>query len=171
MYDYTRLPGLVHLRFGLSCHRAGVDVDFVFLPYQCTPALMRIRYNMRSTGRCDRNQVPRRILIQPDPLPSRPAGCADRCELTHRRLNMIDSEVPVILISHYPGLYDLVDLPVIPRLSLRCAIRQSENYPRIVSYSEKILPEIGTAESHSGLKRCAKSASNASRCDSILRKK
>jgi 3',5'-cyclic AMP phosphodiesterase CpdA len=41
-------------------------------------------------------------LLHPDPYPSREDWCRARTELTERRLNACDRDLPVILVNHFP---------------------------------------------------------------------
>lgn len=68
-------------------------------------------------------------LLHPDPFPSREAWCASRCELTASRLAALPAGLPLILISHFPLRRDLAVLPRIPRFSLWCGTRRTEDWP------------------------------------------
>ncbi|MCW5848830.1 MAG: metallophosphoesterase [Anaerolineae bacterium] len=67
-------------------------------------------------------------LLYPDPYPSRAAWCAARCQATLRRLRQAASLAPLVLINHYPLRQDLAYLPRIPRFSLWCGTRLTEDW-------------------------------------------
>lgn len=68
------------------------------------------------------------LLLHPDPYPSRPAWCAARCDYTERRLEEASRQAPLVLINHFPPRQDLVRLPSIPRFSLWCGSRRTEDW-------------------------------------------
>ncbi len=69
-------------------------------------------------------------LLHPDPFPSREAWCQARCELTEARLErarVLDAH-PMVLINHFPLLRDHAVLPRIPRFSIWCGTRRTEDW-------------------------------------------
>lgn len=69
------------------------------------------------------------FLLHPDPYPSRQAWCEVRCRYTEERL--VETAVApnqIILINHFPLRYDLVHLWRIPRFSLWCGTRLTEDW-------------------------------------------
>jgi predicted phosphodiesterase len=66
--------------------------------------------------------------LHPDPYPSRQAWCEARCQLTAARLAEVPVEYPLVLINHFPLRQDLVRLSTIPRFSLWCGTRHTENW-------------------------------------------
>lgn len=68
-------------------------------------------------------------FIHPDPYPSIEAWCASRIETTQARL---DTEIPkdhqVVFINHYPLRQDLVRLFKIPRFSIWCGTKATEQW-------------------------------------------
>ena len=68
------------------------------------------------------------ILLHPDPHPSRAAWCAERCRLTEERLAQPASEEPLVLVNHFPLRYDLLTLRRIPRFSIWCGTRKTEDW-------------------------------------------
>jgi 3',5'-cyclic AMP phosphodiesterase CpdA len=68
------------------------------------------------------------LYLYSDPYPSRQAWCEARCGLTEARLAEVPAEHPLVLINHFPLRRDLVRLPTIPRFSLWCGTRLSENW-------------------------------------------
>jgi 3',5'-cyclic AMP phosphodiesterase CpdA len=67
-------------------------------------------------------------LLFPDPYPSRSAWCAARCAYTERRLQEAATQAPLVLINHFPLRRDMVQLARIPRFSLWCGTRCTENW-------------------------------------------
>jgi 3',5'-cyclic AMP phosphodiesterase CpdA len=68
------------------------------------------------------------VLLHPDPYPSREAWCAARCDATEARLAAIDPAFQTVLINHFPLRYDLAQLPLIPRFTLWCGTRRTEDW-------------------------------------------
>lgn len=69
-------------------------------------------------------------LLHPDPYPSRAAWCRARCEATEKRLQAELSSTPVVFINHFPMRQTLVRLAKIPRFSLWCGTRQTDDWHR-----------------------------------------
>lgn len=67
------------------------------------------------------------LLLHPDPYPSREAWCAARCAYTAARLQAV-AGTPLIIINHFPLRQDLAVLPRIPRFSLWCGTRQTDDW-------------------------------------------
>lgn len=70
------------------------------------------------------------VLLYPDPYPSRTDWCSARCAATEKRLREEVSNVPVVFINHFPLRQTLVRLPKIPRFSLWCGTRLTEDWHR-----------------------------------------
>ena len=67
-------------------------------------------------------------LLHPDPFPGRAAWCAARCAGTEARLEACPSEVPKVLINHYPLEEALAVLPRIPRFTPWCGTRRTRGW-------------------------------------------
>ena len=67
-------------------------------------------------------------LLYSDPYPSRADWCRARCALTEKRLQEATGNIPMILINHFPLRQGLVRLTRIPRFSLWCGTRQTEDW-------------------------------------------
>jgi len=67
------------------------------------------------------------IFLQPDPYPTREAWCAARCEATARRLDALGDK-PTILINHFPLRQAHARLPLVPRFSIWCGTRRTEDW-------------------------------------------
>lgn len=68
------------------------------------------------------------VLLHPDPYSSRIAWCQARCRYSEQRLREAALQGPLVLINHYPLRQDLLRLHRIPRFSLWCGTRQTENW-------------------------------------------
>lgn len=68
------------------------------------------------------------VLLHPDPYPTRSAWCQARCQYSEQRLKAVASDIPLILINHFPLRRDLAILPRIPRFSIWCGTRQTEDW-------------------------------------------
>jgi predicted phosphodiesterase len=66
--------------------------------------------------------------LHADPLASKQAWCAARLGDAERRLAQITTRT--VLINHFPLRYDLVFLPMIPRFSIWCGTRATEDWHR-----------------------------------------
>lgn len=70
------------------------------------------------------------VVLHPDPYESRAAWCAARCDETERRLEraVAEHDCPLVLINHFPLRRELAVLPRIPRFSVWCGTRRSEDW-------------------------------------------
>lgn len=68
------------------------------------------------------------FLLHPDPFTSRQEWCAIRCRYTEKRLEEAAEQGSLILASHFPLRYDLVKIPRIPRFSLWCGTKRTEDW-------------------------------------------
>jgi hypothetical protein len=68
------------------------------------------------------------VVLHPDPFPTREAWCAARCDATEARLAAIDSTYRTVLVNHFPLRYDLATLPLVPRFSLWCGTRRTDDW-------------------------------------------
>jgi hypothetical protein len=68
------------------------------------------------------------VLLHPDPYGGIAEWCRARCELTERRLKTFRNDLPTVLINHFPLREDLAKLPRIPRFSLWCGTRRTEDW-------------------------------------------
>jgi len=70
------------------------------------------------------------VLLHPDPYPSRQAWCAARVAAAEPRLAAAAKRAPLVLINHFPLRRDLAVLPRIPRFSIWCGTRATEDWHR-----------------------------------------
>jgi predicted phosphodiesterase len=68
------------------------------------------------------------VLLHSDPYPSKPAWCAARCRLSEARLAAAAAQASLVIVNHYPLRYDLAVLPRIPRFSIWCGTRETEDW-------------------------------------------
>lgn len=68
------------------------------------------------------------LLLHPDPYADRIEWCKARCEMTERRLTAFRNDLPTVLINHFPLREDLAILPRIPRFSIWCGTRRTEDW-------------------------------------------
>ena len=67
-------------------------------------------------------------LLSPDPYETRAAWCHERVRVTRARLDAIAPDRPTVLVSHFPLRYDLARPPRIPRFSIWCGTRLTEDW-------------------------------------------
>ncbi|MEX2272827.1 MAG: metallophosphoesterase [Vicinamibacterales bacterium] len=67
-------------------------------------------------------------LLSPDPFVSRAAWCHERVRATEARLDALPTDRPTVLVSHFPLRYDLARPPRIPRFSIWCGTRRTEDW-------------------------------------------
>jgi predicted phosphodiesterase len=68
------------------------------------------------------------VLLHADPYPGKAEWCAARCRLTEPRLAAAACQAPLVLINHFPLRRDLAVLPRIPRFSIWCGTRATEDW-------------------------------------------
>jgi 3',5'-cyclic AMP phosphodiesterase CpdA len=70
------------------------------------------------------------VVLHADPYRTRPEWCQARCQYTERRLREAPSTSHLVLINHFPLRQDLVRLVRIPRFSIWCGTRNTEDWHR-----------------------------------------
>ncbi|HEX5720995.1 MAG TPA: metallophosphoesterase [Thermoanaerobaculia bacterium] len=68
------------------------------------------------------------VLLHPDPHPSRQAWCEQRVKATEPRLAEAAARAPLVIVNHFPLRRDLAILPRIPRFSIWCGTRLTEDW-------------------------------------------
>jgi len=66
--------------------------------------------------------------LHPDPYESRRAWCHARCDDAEKRLEEASLVHPVVLVNHFPMRQELVRLWRIPRFSLWCGTKRTEDW-------------------------------------------
>ncbi len=67
-------------------------------------------------------------FLDPAPHDSIEAWCVARCEQAEERLLRETAALPVVLINHFPLRQELVRLPRIPRFSIWCGTKRTEDW-------------------------------------------
>lgn len=67
-------------------------------------------------------------VLHPDPYPTRQAWCEARCALTEARLASLPPDVSTILVNHFPLRREHAFLPRVPRFSIWCGTRRTEDW-------------------------------------------
>ena len=68
-------------------------------------------------------------FLHPDPYRSREAWCDERVSVTERRLAAaMATRIPIVLVNHFPLRRDLASTPLIPRFSVWCGTRRTEQW-------------------------------------------
>ncbi len=98
--------------------------DYSFRPPEVPPE-GAVRWAMEAGLLCTDE-----ALLHPDPYPSREAWCDARIRLSEERLAAIPERFQTVLINHFPLRAELVRIPRIPRFSIWCGTRRTENWHR-----------------------------------------
>lgn len=69
-------------------------------------------------------------LLHTPPYETKAAWCANRCAYTEKRLQEASMHGPLVLINHFPLREDLIRLRRIPRFSIWCGTRRTEDWHR-----------------------------------------
>lgn len=67
-------------------------------------------------------------MLHPDPHPSRADWCAARLAATEPRLAAASSRHPLVIVNHFPLRRDQLRLRRIPRFSIWCGTRRTEDW-------------------------------------------
>jgi predicted phosphodiesterase len=68
------------------------------------------------------------VLLHSDPYADRIEWCHARYDMTQQRLKSHRNDLPTVLINHFPLREDLAILPRIPRFSIWCGTRRTEDW-------------------------------------------
>jgi predicted phosphodiesterase len=98
--------------------------DYTFRP-DSVPVQDAVKWAMESGLLCTDEAV-----LHPDPYPSRAEWCAARCEQTLQRLEAVPADCATILINHFPLRQHHARLPRIPRFSIWCGTRRTDDWHR-----------------------------------------
>lgn len=69
-------------------------------------------------------------LLSPHPFPSRVAWCTARLAETEARLSAIPADTRIILVNHWPLRREDAVVPRVPRFSIWCGTRRTEDWLR-----------------------------------------
>ncbi|MEX6507229.1 metallophosphoesterase [Jiella sp. M17.18] len=67
-------------------------------------------------------------FLAPDPHASRSDWCTARLAETQARLDALDDELPTVLVNHWPLREELAKPPRIPRFSIWCGTKETEDW-------------------------------------------
>lgn len=67
-------------------------------------------------------------LLDPHPFGSRSDWCVARCAFTEERLAEASRRLPLVIVNHFPLRQDLAILPAIPRFTIWCGTRRTEDW-------------------------------------------
>ena len=98
--------------------------DYTFRPDD-VPERAAIEWAAASGVRCADER-----LLDPSPFASRPEWCGARIAETESRLAAIPADTRIILVNHWPLRRDQAVLPRIPRFSIWCGTRATEDWHR-----------------------------------------
>lgn len=96
--------------------------DYSFRPDD-VPASYALQWAMEEGLVCQDEYV-----LHHEPYPSKIAWCEARCAATEARLREIPAECQTILVNHFPLRRDHAILPLIPRFSIWCGTRRTEEW-------------------------------------------
>ncbi|MET7639946.1 metallophosphoesterase [Streptomyces sp. NPDC005438] len=68
------------------------------------------------------------FLLHPDPYPSRPDWCADRLEISRRRLEELPEDLPTVLVNHWPMVREPTRVLWYPEFALWCGTEESADW-------------------------------------------
>lgn len=97
--------------------------DYTFRPDEIQSAEAAIAWAAEDNLLCSDE-----VLLHSDPHPSKAAWCKERVRATEARLEEAASRGPLVLINHFPLRRDLAVLPRIPRFSIWCGTRLTEDW-------------------------------------------
>jgi 3',5'-cyclic AMP phosphodiesterase CpdA len=107
--------------------RTVIVPTFVLYDYSFRPDHVReedaIAWAAETSVRCADEE-----LLAPDPYPSRRAWCHARVRLSEARLAAIPGDAQIVLVNHFPLRRDHAVLPSIPRFSIWCGTRATEEW-------------------------------------------
>jgi 3',5'-cyclic AMP phosphodiesterase CpdA len=96
--------------------------DYTFRPDE-VPVGKAIDWAMETGVRCADERY-----LHPDPFDSRSAWCEARVAYTEQRLSEIPDDHRTVLINHFPLRQEHARLPRIPRFSIWCGTRRTEDW-------------------------------------------
>lgn len=73
--------------------------------------------------------------IDPRPFSSKADWCRARLDYSRKRLSQCSADMPLVLVNHFPLRYDLVRTMRIPRFSIWCGTRDTEDWHRLYGAS------------------------------------
>jgi 3',5'-cyclic AMP phosphodiesterase CpdA len=68
------------------------------------------------------------VLLHPDPYPTREAWCEARIRATERRLTAVGSDIPLVLVNHYPLVREPTQVLRHPEFAQWCGTRRTADW-------------------------------------------
>lgn len=111
---------------GPRCALASLFVlyDYSFRPDEVAPG-DEIRWALETEVYCSDE-----VYLHTKPYAGKREWCAARLETTQARLDALDPLLPTVLINHYPLRREHAVLPAIPRFTIWCGTRATEDWHR-----------------------------------------
>ncbi|CAI6334858.1 unnamed protein product [Periconia digitata] len=103
---------------------------FVLYDYSFRPSHVRLE-DALDWAREENIEATDEHLLHPDPHESRIAWCHARLRHTHDKLAAANAAYPdtkLVIFGHWPLREDLVKLPLVPRFSLWCGTKETEDW-------------------------------------------
>ncbi|MEX1032208.1 MAG: metallophosphoesterase [Cellvibrionaceae bacterium] len=98
--------------------------DYSFRP-RSVPEHMAVEWAVESGVMCQDE-----YQIDPAPFASKADWCRARLRYSVQRLTQCSTDMPLVLVNHFPLRYDLVRTMRIPRFSIWCGTRETEDWHR-----------------------------------------
>jgi 3',5'-cyclic AMP phosphodiesterase CpdA len=98
--------------------------DYTFKPDD-VPVERAVEWAAETDVRCADEEV-----LAPDPYPSRSDWCHARIAETEKRLAAIPPDTQIVIVNHFPLRREHAVLPRIPRFSIWCGTRLTEDWHR-----------------------------------------
>ncbi|MFJ9906872.1 metallophosphoesterase family protein [Streptomyces sp. NPDC101152] len=99
--------------------------DYSFLPAGCTTKAQGLAYAHGTEIVCNDE-----FLLHPDPYPTREAWCRARVAETERRLDALPSDLPTVLVNHYPLDRHPCDVLWHPEFAMWCGTELTADWHR-----------------------------------------
>jgi 3',5'-cyclic AMP phosphodiesterase CpdA len=97
--------------------------DYTFRPDEITSTEDAIAWAAEDNLLCSDE-----VLLHPDPYLTKDAWCAARVRETEPRLAEAAARAPLVIVNHFPLRRDLAVLPRIPRFSIWCGTRLTDDW-------------------------------------------
>jgi 3',5'-cyclic AMP phosphodiesterase CpdA len=109
--------------------RTAIVPTFLLYDYTFKPDEVRVEHAVSWAAETD-VRCADEDLLAPDPFPSRTDWCHHRVAQTGMRLAAVPEDTQMVLVNHFPLRRDHAVLPRIPRFSIWCGTRLTEDWHR-----------------------------------------